>query len=279
MTAPGLLDHSLVARPRDHRIAGDLFALAALLAVALLTGSFCLLAQFVRHAGIAVGHAIAAMALRHASDRARSHYQFGYEKLGRCCALLLALALVASGLWLFVDGPALAVELGRQPPPLLAFVATANLLWLLWSWADERGRTAARGLGVSAQLLLTLAALLPDSHLAAAGDALAGLLIAGLSLVHGIHIAVDAVRDLIDAPARAAALERTLALLFAAGLDRRALRSFRSRQVGRKLFLELDLDLPEGETVAATRARLERAVTAVAGGSLGLDLSLRLHRA
>ncbi len=271
------LAHSLVARPWHRPLWIDLLALSGLTIVVVLTGSLVLQAQVVRYAGIALTHAIAALGARLARGRQRGHYQFGLEKLGRCCELLLGLALVASALWLIRIGPESTLALARQPPALLAFVATANLGWLAWIWHEERARSGAWVVHVAAQLVLTAAALPRDAHVGHLGALLAGVLIAALSLHQGLRIIIDAVHDLIDRPIDAEALLPVLEALEGAGIGLETISRLRSRQVAGRFFIELHVRVPPDEPLPALVDRLRLADRAVADAGHSVDLVFKVH--
>lgn len=268
--------HGLVVRPWQRGRAADLGALALLLGAALATGSLCLVAQLVRHGGIALAHAIAAGGARLARGRMRRQYQFGLEKLGRCCELLLGLALVAAAAWLIRIGPAVTLDLAGRAPAVAACAAVAHLAWLLWSWPEERRRSASRWVGFAAQLALTLAAVSQDPAFVRFGDLAAGVLVASLSLRHGLRIAIDAVRDLVDRPIDPETLLPVLETLEGAGIPLETIARLRSRQVGPRLFIELELRPRPDDTLEALTRRLASAGQAVRAGGHSVDLAFRL---
>lgn len=271
------LAHGLVARPWHRALWVDLLALLTLVLVVILTGSFTLLAQAVRYAGFALTHAIAALGARLARGRRPGEYQFGLEKLGRCCELLLGLALVASALWLIRVGPELTLAMARQAPALLAFVATANLAWLLWIWPEEQRRSAARVVNVAAQVVLTLAAVPQDAHVGHFGALVAGVLLASVSLIQGLRITIDSVHDLIDRPVDAETLLPVLEALEGADIPLETISRLRSRQVGQRFFIELHLRVPSEETLPALTQRLRQADRAVAAAGHSVDLVFKVH--
>lgn len=276
MTPGTPIAHGLVARPWRRGTGADLAALAALLAAVLATGSLCLLAQLVRHGGILLAHAIAAFGARLAEGPRRARYPFGLEKLGRCCELLLGLALVASAAWLVRLAPAMSDTLAGRAPLVLALVAVVHLAWLLWIWRDEERRPTARAVTVAAQLLLTLAAAAQDGAVARFADLAAGVLVALLSLRHGLRITIDSVRDLIDRPVDPETLLPVLETLEANGLPLEGIARLRSRQVGPRLFVELEPRPLPGETLADLLRRLEAAERAVRLAGHDVDLAFRV---
>ncbi len=277
MTGTAPIDHALVARPWHRSLRSDGLALGLLLVAVLLTGSVTLLAQLLRHAGIALGHAIAGAGTRLGRGSQRAHFEFGLEKLRRCCELLLGLVLVGGALWLIRVGPEMSLALANQPPVLLALAATANFAWLLWAWPEEERRSAARGVQVVAQLLLTTAAMSQDGQLAHLGGLLAGVLIALLSLRHGARVVVDTVRDLIDRPVDPETLLPLLALIEEAGITLDLIRRLRSRQVGGRIFLELHLRVPPDEPLDRLSARLDSVSAALTKQPFEVDLAIKVH--
>lgn len=268
------LEHRLVARPGAHSLRSELLSLAALLVAGIMTASLCLLAQFVRHGGIALGYVIGRIVLKVARRYRVARFDFGLEKLARLSEMFLGLVLIAGSLALLTVATDLSDDFSRDEPATIAIAAAANVGWVLWTWRAERGRGWARAVGLASVAALTLAALSGDRAITVACDLFAGVGLLALATWHGARIFVDALREVVDSPADAGALDSTLECLFAAGIAREELRALRSRQVGNSLYLELKLAPSDEEPLASLHRRIAEARRAAAALPHWLDLSI-----
>lgn len=270
------LEHRLVRRPGGRPLRRELAALVLLAGTGSLTGSVCLLAQAVRHGAIALGYLLALGVLRLTRRRGGAHFDYGLEKLARLSELFLGLALVGGSLALLSQAPTLAASFSREAPATVALAAVVYGACMLWSWRSEAGRDWARPTGLLAGVALTLATLGGDREVTMAADLAGGLLLLGLATLHGARVFLDALRDVVDAPAREDLLAPTLACLYGAGIAAGEVRGLRSRQLAGSLFLELHLAPPDAEPLRSVQERVARARRAATTLPHWLDLSVRL---
>ena len=273
------MSYSLAIREAGRPWPVDFAGLLLLVGAAVSTGSFCLLAQLLRSGALWFGRTLSGGILSLAQRRFPARFQFGYEKLQRCCDLLLGVMLVAGAAWLIAIGPSVAHLSLRQSPLLPAVAATANLAWLLWTWRQRMSSRTVHAVALVAQGLMTLGALSVDGHFWAHCDLLAGVLIAAIAFYQGLRNASDAVRELVDSPVQPDDLSTVLDAVLAAGIQREEISNLRARQVGGRLFLELQMKPLSGRSIEQLRARLERVAQAATRAVPRLDLSFKLPQA
>ena len=274
--------------------AAELAMLAAMLLVALMSGSVALLGETLRSALITLVWAV--MVRVEAARDAGRRYQFGVGKLEQAGKACIGLALAAAGLWVASRAFNLIVVAEGEAGPLgFALAATANAVhilrrgFLLWPHATfgarkreptQRLPPRAVALGLVPLLIvqatLTVAALAGDPSIAMAADCAGGILVSLLMTVAGIRMLWEAVPDLIDHPLRSEDEEAIAQLLFEQGIHANELVALRSRRSGRDLFVELTLDPVEVGSFEGTCRRLARLRQSLEARLGGLDLSIKL---
>lgn len=273
------LEHRYVRRPGGRPLGRELASLVLLAVAGLLTSSVCLLAQALRHGGIALGYLVALGVLRVARRRGGALFDYGLEKLARLSELVLGLAMVGGSLALLSLAPSLSAAFSREEPAAIALAAVAYAAWLLWSWRAEAGRGWARAVGLVAAAALTVGALSGDREATLAADLFGGVALLGLAALQGALIFLDALRDVMDSPATRQRVAQALACLHAAGIEAGEVRHLRSRQLGETLFLELHVAPPDDEPLQSLQSRIARARRAATALPFWLDLSVRVVEA
>jgi divalent metal cation (Fe/Co/Zn/Cd) transporter len=275
----------------------ELAMLAAMLLVALVSGSVALLGEILRSALLTAALVWAIMVRVKATRDAGQRYQFGVGKLEQAGNACIGLALAAAGLWvaglafhLIMAGESEAGPLGFALAATASAVHTVRRGFLLWSHATFRAakqgpthrRSPARLSSLVPLLIvqaaLTLAALAGEPSIAMAADCAGGIFVSLLMTVAGIRLLWDSVPDLIDRPLRSKDEEAIAQLLFEQGVHANELVALRSRRSGRDLFVELTMNPVEVGSFEATCRRLARLRQGLEARLGGLDLSIRLSR-
>jgi len=253
-------------------LAAEFAGLAFLLAAFLLADSLALLAQFARHGCLVLGALVETLVVRVALRSIREQYEFGMEKLERSCQLILGLILIGAGGAILAALPSAGAV--RQLPTEAALAAVCHAAWIFWAWHALAPRSATRPVAIAVQVLLTLAALSPDAGAARLADAAAAGLVAALSIAQGGRVLFDSLRDLLDYPASEARVQQAMHTLVAAGLERRLVREWRSREVKDRLFLHLRIASEEAPEALAER--LARAKAALDATTQNVDVVFSL---
>ncbi|HSA80218.1 MAG TPA: cation transporter [Geminicoccaceae bacterium] len=281
----------------------DLILLLMMLVVAVVSDSITLLGETIRSALMMIVGIWAWVAFTAEERDARQRYEFGAGKLQQAGNLIIALAMVAGGLWIGSLAFELAVLAKSEVTPFgLALAATVNAMYairrgaLIWT-----GLSTRRGLSIRrkneapaegppllaasvmlaplliVQMTLTVAALARDPGIAIGADCLGAIFVGLLMTTAGIKTLWEAGLDLIDHPLQER-VEKTIAqLLFEQGIHRRELLGMRSRRSGRHVFVELTMDPVDADSFEEVRQRLARVRRNLENRLGGLDLAIRLH--
>lgn len=231
------------------------------LVVGLATGSFALIGDAIHSLSDVANNVIAWLVMRVSASPADREHPYGHRKFEFLAVFVLATLLVVLALELIITALTRAeTEVVSHPIALAAMLATLGVNLGLAAW--QRGwarRLDAEILHADASHTfadaLTTAAAIVGWQLAAYGlpwlDRAAGVAVAGIVLWLAYSLFRRAVPTLVDETgADAAAIESTLAPLDGV----HAVQRIRSRRMGLKLSIDLELAVDAGLSIGAADA-------------------------
>lgn len=277
----------------------EMVIIAAMLVVALISGSLALLGESMRIGLITMIDVWAIFILSRKSGGRLSHYEFGTGKLEQAFNLMIASVIIVAGLWLAESAfSAFGVGVGKARPEGMALAAAIKALFTLQYGLQaatqriDRRRQGSQNIAalrppalarfsnsLVVLVAMTFAAVARDPQVSLWADCFGALYICILMLAGGVRLFWGAASDLIDHPLDQATVARIRHRLFEQGIKPNELIDIRARVSGRDIFVELTVTPDRADSFESTRRRFAQLHQALEAEFEGIDVAIKLHRA
>jgi len=269
-------------------------ALGVMFPVGLLGGSLTMIADAVRGTLLLMVETYSLIVMRRINRGKVAEFEFGTGKLEQICNLAIATGMILSAFLIALGAVDLALKGHSNGSPLgLALAATTNAANTLvnFAWWYEVRRAAGRDPPVIVraqlqvrltrftsscivQVTMTVAAITRDPVIAACGDSLGALFVAGYLTAIAVGMLRAGLPDLLDRSVDEASQIAVLRSLARHYLDYDRLDHIRSRRSGKLLFVEIALGFDAGLPLREVDRRAAAIRETIARELEGADVSI-----